>query len=310
MNNPSKTIRIATRKSKLALWQAEWIKSKLLQFYPDLTITLIPIATTGDQWLTQPLHTIGGKGLFVKELEQALLSQEADIAVHSLKDVPSELPEGLCLSSFCKRESPEDVLLSTLKVNLSTLPKGAKVGTSSLRRQCQLLAKRPDLNMVMLRGNIDTRIRQLESKTLDAIVLAYAGIKRLGLTQYMQELFPVTTFLPAVGQGVLAIECREHHSEIQAYLKPLHHEQTACAARAERALNQTLGGSCKIPLAGYATVDKQNLTLHGLVGSPDGHRILTAQGTGPIEKPEALGFQVAQNLLEKGAKEIIESVHV
>lgn len=303
-------LRIATRKSKLALWQAEWIKSKLLQIYPDLTVTLVPISTTGDQWLSQPLNTIGGKGLFVKELEQALLARQADIAVHSLKDVPRELPESLLLSTFCKRESPEDVLLSTCPITLQSLPKNARVGTSSLRRQCQLLAIRPDLNILMLRGNIDTRIRKLEAQEFDAIVLAYAGVKRLGLTQYIQEIFPVTTFLPAIGQGILAIECREEDSKIREWLQPLHHELTAYSARAERALNQTLGGSCQIPLAGYAAVREHQLTLQGLVGSPNGQIILITEASGPLENPEILGVQVAENLLQKGASQIIEALHL
>lgn len=302
------TIRIATRKSRLALWQAETIKNQLLQLHPNLTVELLPLQTTGDKWLDQPLNTVGGKGLFVKELEQLLLTHQADIAVHSLKDVPAELPKGLILSVFCKRESPEDVLLSVHYASLRELPKSAKIGTSSLRRQCQLLAMRPDLNIAMLRGNIDTRIRKLESEDFDAIILAFAGIKRLGLTEHVKEILPTSTILPAIGQGALAIECREDDLKTQTRLKPLLDPETACCVRAERAMNQMLGGSCQVPIAGLATLYQHQLTLQGLVGAPDGGTLLKTTASGPSDEPEALGTYVAQSLLDKGAGAIISSL--
>lgn len=298
-------LRIATRKSKLALWQAETIKNQLVGFYPHLTVKLIPLHTTGDKWGKKPLNAMGGKGLFVKELEETLLSHQAEIAVHSLKDVPATLPEGLMLAVFCERESPEDAFLSTYHTALNSLPTGAKIGTSSLRRQCQLLAIRPDLNIQMLRGNIDTRIRKLEAGEFDAIILAYAGIKRLGLTKYVKEILPVSVILPAIGQGALALECRQQDLKTQEWIKPLHHAKTAICVRAERAMNRVLSGSCQIPIAGFATLSQHHLALQGLVGDPSGHTLLKANASGPKDAPEALGMQVAQNLLAKGAKKII-----
>lgn len=302
------TLRIATRKSKLALWQSETIKNQLISFQPSLTVELVLLQTTGDKWAEAPLNTMGGKGLFVKELEEALLSHQAEIAVHSLKDVPAELPDGLMLAAFCERGSPEDAFLSIHYTSLNDLPNGAKIGTSSLRRQCQLLAIRPDLNIKTLRGNIDTRIRKLEALEFDAIILAYAGVKRLGLTKYIQEIMPISVLLPAIGQGAIAIECRLDDLKTKKWLEPLHHRETAVCVRAERAMNLALSGSCQVPIAGLATLTQHHLMLQGLVGDPSGHNLLNAKAFGSKDAPEALGIQVAESLLAKGAGGIINAI--
>lgn len=302
------TLRIATRKSKLALWQSEWVIKKLKMAHPSLKVQLIPLSTKGDEWLNKPLAEVGGKGLFVKELEDALLSNKADIAVHSLKDVPTLLPDGLILSTYLPRENPQDAFLSLKTASLMLLKEGALIGTSSLRRKAALLSLRPDLNIKMLRGNIDTRIQKLKSGEFDAIILAAAGIRRLNLIEHLQELLPVDLFLPAIGQGILAIESQKNTPEILALLAPLNHPETETCARAERSLNRVLQGGCEVPIAGHATLTGDTLTLHGWVASPDGKVILKAQHSALREAPEMLGEQVAQMLINQGAKDIIDAL--
>ena len=295
-----KTLRIATRKSPLALWQAEYVKANLLKHHPHLIIELVTFTTQGDKILDVPLAKIGGKGLFVKELESAMLAGEADLAVHSMKDVPMEYPEGLAITTICEREDPTDAFVSNNFATFDDLPQGAIVGTSSLRRQCQLRALRPDLVIRDLRGNVGTRLGRLDNNEYDAIILASAGLKRLGLeTRLRQQL---TQLLPAVGQGAVGIETRINDTELHRLLAPLHHPQTAVCVQAERAMNRRLQGGCQVPIAGYATIDNQILTLNALVGSIDGQQIIHQQGkTQDLLAVEALGEQVATGLLNQGA---------
>lgn len=303
-----KTIRIATRKSPLALWQAEYVKSNLLKLHPHLTIELVTFTTQGDKILDVPLAKIGGKGLFVKELEAAMLAGEADLAVHSMKDVPMECPEGLAITTICEREDPTDAFVSNRFATLDDLPQGAVVGTSSLRRQCQLRALRPDLVIRDLRGNVGTRLGRLDNNEYDAIILASAGLKRLGLEARIAQR--LTQLLPAVGQGAVGIETRFNDTELHQILAPLHHQPTALCVQAERAMNRRLQGGCQVPIAGYATLDNQTITLNALVGSIDGKQIIHQQAQSQdLLAVEALGEQVATGLLNQGAAAILAAVY-
>lgn len=303
----SREIRIATRKSALALWQAEYVKARLEQAHPGLKVSLVPMVSRGDKLLDAPLAKIGGKGLFVKELETALLENEADIAVHSMKDVPMDFPEGLGLFCICEREDPRDAFVSNTYDSLEALPPGSVVGTSSLRRQAQLLARRPDLKIQFLRGNVNTRLAKLDAGEYDAIILAAAGLIRLGFAGRIRASIGVDDSLPAGGQGAVGIECRSADREIHALLAPLHHAETAARVTAERALNKRLNGGCQVPIACYALLEDGQLWLRGLVGQPDGALLLRAEGRG--SEAEALGVQVAEQLLAQGAGAILAAVY-
>ena len=278
-----KTLKIATRQSPLALWQANYVKNRLQQLYPDLTIELVPMVTKGDVILDSPLAKIGGKGLFVKELENALLNKEADIAVHSMKDVPMQFPEGLGLAVICQREDPRDAFVSHSYRTFAELPQGAVVGTSSLRRQCQLKALRPDLDIRSLRGNVGTRLSKLDNGDYDAIILASAGLIRLGLADRIASFIDVEQSLPAAGQGAVGIECRTDDVQVQALLAPLADAETTYCVRAERAMNNHLQGGCQVPIGGYAVLQQGQLYLRALVGDIDGSRIIRAEGKSQVE---------------------------
>lgn len=305
----SREIRIATRKSALALWQAEHVKARLEQAHPGLTVSLVPMVSRGDKLLDAPLAKIGGKGLFVKELETALLENEADIAVHSMKDVPMDFPAGLGLYCICEREDPRDAFVSNTFASLDALPAGSVVGTSSLRRQAQLLARRPDLKIQFLRGNVNTRLAKLDAGEYDAIILAAAGLIRLGFEARIRAFISAEDSLPAGGQGAVGIECRTADAELHALLAPLHHTDTADRVSAERALNKRLNGGCQVPIACYALLDGDELWLRGLVGQPDGGLLLRAEARAPRAAAEALGVQVAEALLAQGAERILAEVY-
>ncbi|MFE1812195.1 hydroxymethylbilane synthase [Metapseudomonas otitidis] len=302
-------IRIATRKSALALWQAEYVKSALEQAHPGLRVSLVPMVSRGDKLLDAPLAKIGGKGLFVKELETALLENEADIAVHSMKDVPMDFPEGLGLFCICEREDPRDAFVSNRFDSLDALPAGSIVGTSSLRRQAQLLARRPDLRIHFLRGNVNTRLAKLDAGEYDAIILAAAGLIRLGFEDRIRSSISVDDSLPAGGQGAVGIECRTADAEVHALLAPLHHRDTAVRVNAERALNKRLNGGCQVPIACYAVLEGDQLWLRGLVGQPDGGQLLRAESRAPSDEAEQLGVRVAEDLLGQGAETILKAVY-
>jgi hydroxymethylbilane synthase len=305
----SREIRIATRKSALALWQAEYVKASLEQAHPGLLVTLVPMVSRGDKLLDSPLSKIGGKGLFVKELETALLENEADIAVHSMKDVPMDFPEGLGLFCICEREDPRDAFVSNTFASLDELPPGSIVGTSSLRRQAQLLTRRPDLEIRFLRGNVNTRLAKLDAGEYDAIILAAAGLIRLGFEHRITSAISVDDSLPAGGQGAVGIECRSADAEIHALLAPLHHQDTAIRVTAERALNKHLNGGCQVPIACYAVLEDEQIWLRGLVGDPNGGLLLCAEARAPRSEAEALGVQVAEDLLSQGADAILKAVY-
>lgn len=305
----TREIRIATRKSALALWQAEYVKARLEQAHPGLKVSLVPMVSRGDKLLDSPLSKIGGKGLFVKELETALLDQQADIAVHSMKDVPMDFPQGLGLFCICEREDPRDAFVSNHFANLAALPAGSVVGTSSLRRQTQLLARRPDLQIRFLRGNVNTRLAKLDAGEYDAIILASAGLIRLGFEDRITDSLSVDDSLPAGGQGAVGIECRTADTEIHALLAPLHHADSADRVEAERALNKRLNGGCQVPIACYAVLEDDQLWLRGLVGQPSGGNVLVAQARAPRSEAQALGVQVAEDLLAQGAEAILEEVY-
>ena len=305
----SREIRIATRKSALALWQAEHVKARLEQAHPGLKVSLVPMVSRGDKLLDAPLAKIGGKGLFVKELETALLENEADIAVHSMKDVPMDFPAGLGLFCICEREDPRDAFVSNTYANFDALPSGSVVGTSSLRRQAQLLARRPDLKIQFLRGNVNTRLAKLDAGEYDAIILAAAGLIRLGFESRIRASISAEDSLPAGGQGAVGIECRTADSEIHALLAPLHHADTADRVNAERALNKHLNGGCQVPIACYALLEDDQLWLRGLVGQPDGVLLLRAEARAPRAAAEQLGVQVAEQLLAQGAADILKAVY-
>ena len=303
------TLRIATRKSQLALWQAEYVRDVLLQYQPDLNVELVKMTTQGDKILDTPLAKVGGKGLFVKELEAGLLSGDADIAVHSMKDVPVELPEGLHLSVICPREDPRDAFVSKNYASFESLPKGARLGTSSLRRQCQLAAQRPDLNIIDLRGNVNTRLQKLDAGDYDAIILAAAGLKRLGMQDRITETLSPEISLPAIGQGAVGIECRVDDDWVNELLAPLNDRDTAIRVRAERALNHRLHGGCQVPIAGYAELSHGVILLRGLVGTVDGSKIIHGEIAGQPEDAEYLGRVLAEDLLSRGADKILESLY-
>ena len=301
------SITIATRESALALWQAHFVRDALLAAHTDLSVELLGMTTKGDQILDTPLAKIGGKGLFVKELEVAMLEQRADIAVHSMKDVPMHFPEGLELGVICEREDPRDAFVSNRFTCLADLPIGAVVGTSSLRRSCQLKHARPDLNIQDLRGNVNTRLAKLDSGQFDAIILASAGLKRLGFDQRIAEYIDIDLCLPAGGQGAVGIELRCEDAATRARLAVLACDRTAPCVLAERALNRHLEGGCQVPIACYAVWDGDSLWLRGRVGSLDGKTLLLAEGRGT--DPEALGVEVAEALLAQGAAAILEAVY-
>jgi hydroxymethylbilane synthase len=355
---------IGTRGSKLALWQAEWVKAELEILYPEFEIELVKIKTTGDKILDVPLAAAGGKGLFVKEIEESLLRHNIDIAVHSMKDVPTEFPDGLHLAAVCKREDPRDALILSKRSNpptplipplsrgesgggkkvgeggfgthrslLFTLPHGARIGTSSLRRSCQLLNIRPDLKIKNLRGNLDTRLRKLDEGQFDAIILAAAGVKRLGLENRITELFPFEVSLPAIGQGAIGVECRIDYEFVNKLIAPLNHPETFKCVKAERAFLKRLEGGCQVPIAAYARIigkesrvnshssllksgdqcpvtnDRSVLIMDGLVGSLNGEKIIRSHIEGNPEQAEFLGTKMAEDILSRGAKEILDEVY-
>jgi len=300
-----KTLNIATRKSPLAIWQAEYVKAQLQLLHPYLEIELIKMTTQGDQILNSPLSKIGGKGLFIKELEAGMLEGRADIAVHSMKDVPYTIPEEFELGAVMARENPFDAFVSNNYNHLRELPQGARVGSCSMRRIVQIKAIRPDLEIMDLRGNVNTRLRKLDDGEYDAIILACAGLIRLGFVDRIKHPLDADTSLPAVGQGALGIEIRKDDSEVMALIKGLIDQDTMNAVLAERAMNATLGGGCSVPIAGYATLDGEMLTLKGMVGNVNSGEILTEECVGPVFEPEALGQLVANNLIAKGAKTLL-----
>lgn len=302
-------LRIATRESPLALWQAEHVKARLEAAHPGLVVTLVPMTTTGDQLLAGPLSQSGGKGLFVKELEAALLDSRADIAVHSMKDVPVQQPEGLMLSAFLEGEDPRDAFVSNHHASLSALPQGARLGTASLRRQVQAKRLRPDLHIEVLRGNVGTRLRKLDEGQHDAILLACAGLMRLGLAARIRERLNPETFVPAIGQGIVGIECRVGDARTQALLAVLNDAASSTRLAAERAFNAHLGGACQAPIAGHATAQAGGaLRLVGLVGTPDGATVLRDEITGPATEAAALGVALAERLLKAGARELLAAL--
>lgn len=303
------TIRIATRKSPLAMWQAEYVRDRLMEAHPGLQVELLGMTTQGDKILDSPLAKIGGKGLFVKELEVRMLEGGADIAVHSMKDVPVEFPEGLHLSVICEREDPRDAFVSNNYKSLDDLPQGAKVGTSSMRRQCQIRAIRPDLEILDLRGNVNTRLKKLDEGQYDAIILAAAGLIRLGFNERITQLIETDTSLPAIGQGAVGIECRSDDPRVNELLAPLNDAPTQTRVLAERAMNNRLEGGCQVPIAGHAVLEGDQITLRGLVGEPDGSNTVRGEISGPASEAESLGTQLADDLLARGAKEILAALY-
>lgn len=303
------SLKIATRQSPLALWQAEYIKAQLQQLHPGLQVELVTFVTQGDKILDTPLAKIGGKGLFVKELENALLDGRADLAVHSMKDVPMELPEGLSLAVICQREDPADAFVSNTYAQLDDLPQGATLGTSSLRRKCQIQAWRPDLNIIDLRGNVGTRLSKLDAGQYDAIILAAAGLKRLGLHTRIRETLATSLSLPAVGQGALGLECRQGDQRVLALIQPLSDQTTEICVRAERAFNHRLQGGCQVPIAGFAVLQQDSIYMQGRVGSVDGQELLKAEISGAAADGEALGRQLAEQLLLQGADRLLAALH-
>jgi len=302
-------IRIATRHSPLAMWQANFIRSELLKHHPDLIVELLPMKTKGDIILDTPLAKVGGKGLFVKELEVAILEGRADIAVHSIKDVPVDFPEGLGLTTICKREDPHDAFVSNHYKQLDELPEGAIVGTCSLRRQCQILALRPDLIIKNLRGNVNTRLAKLDAGEYDAIILAAAGLMRLGMQHRITSLIAPEVSLPAVGQGAVGIECRLDDAQTINLLKPLEDANTRIRITAERAMNLKLQGGCQVPIGSFAILENEQLFLRGLVGSVDGKEIIRKEITGHQNDAQQLGITLAEQLLACGAEEILAEVY-
>jgi hydroxymethylbilane synthase len=302
------TVRIGTRGSALALWQAEWVKAQLEHVWPDLHVELVVIKTSGDRIQDVSLATIGGKGLFVKEIEDALLSQAVDIAVHSIKDLPGDLPVGLTLSAIPEREDPRDVLISNNGETLAQLPVGTRVGTSSLRRQALLLHARPDLRIELLRGNVDTRLRKQREGIVEATILAAAGLKRLGLLPANSCMLDEAEFLPAIGQGALGIETRANDEAVVARVKPLHHEATAIAVTAERAFLRRMGGSCRTPLAAKGQVENGSVHLIALVARPDGTKVIRGEERGSSVHAEEIGARLAERLLAQGGEEILREL--
>lgn len=306
-----KTLTIATRKSPLALWQAEFVKAQLEEIHPELEVILLPMSTKGDKILDVPLAKIGGKGLFTKELEDRMMEGHADIAVHSMKDVPMELPEGFALGAILERHAPTDAFVSNKYERFDALPQGAILGTSSLRRKAQLMAVRPDLDVRDLRGNVGTRLGKLDAGEYDAIVLATSGLIRLELNERIRHEIAPETCLPAVTQGTLGIEYFAKDQETLDIIRVLNHEETEIRARAERAMNHRLEGGCQVPIGVFAEIaeDGKGLTVRGLVGAVDGSEILTAKGKGTIDDPESIGIEVAEQLLSQGAADILKAVY-
>lgn len=307
MNIPKKLV-IASRESRLAMWQAEHIQARLQALYPECEMSILGMTTRGDQILDKTLSKIGGKGLFIKELEQALLDGRADLAVHSLKDVPMELPQGFALAAITERASPFDAFVSNQYGRLEDLPKGAVVGTASLRREAQLRARFPHLNVRPLRGNLQTRLEKLDKGEYDAIILAEAGLQRLGLAERIRTVLSPADSLPAAGQGVLGIEIAANRYDLLEILNPLNHPLSNACVTAERALSRALGGSCQIPLAAYCTEENGLLTLSGMVGHPDGSVMLEADAQAPLAYADALGRVVAKKLADDGAEDLIAAV--
>jgi len=304
-----KIIRIATRQSPLALWQAEDVAARLEQAHPGLKTELVKMVTKGDKILDTPLAKIGGKGLFVKELEQGMLDGLADIAVHSMKDVPVEFPEGLHLSVILPREDPRDAFVSNHYKSLDDLPEHAKIGTASLRRQCQIAEKLPNAEILSLRGNVNTRLAKLDAGEYDAIILAAAGLKRLGFTDRITQALDSTVSLPAIGQGAVGIECRSDDEEINRLLAPLADEESTLRISAERAMNERLKGGCQVPIAGFSEIKDGKLYMRGLVGKPDGSVIYRAEKTGNLEEAEEIGLAIANELLECGAGKVLSDLY-
>lgn len=299
------TLRIATRKSPLALWQAHYVKDLLIKTHPELIVDILPFVTEGDRRLDTSLATIGGKGLFVKELEKALLHNEADIAVHSIKDMPFLLEEALMLGAVCEREDPRDTFVSLTYTHLDALPQKAIVGTSSIRRACLLRAIRPDITVHSVRGNVGTRLQKLDEGQYDAIILAAAGLKRLNLENRIAEFLPVDHWIPAPGQGAIGIECRKNDDMVLSYLAALEHPKTRICVTAERAVNETLEGSCQLPIAAHAMCQGDKLSVSGLVGHPEKNLVIRADVTGEMHEGKALGIALAHQLLDLGAHECL-----
>jgi hydroxymethylbilane synthase len=304
LSNPP--IRIATRRSKLAMWQAEHVQALLRNAHPDLGVELVPMSTQGDRVLDRALAEVGGKGLFVKELEVAMQEGRADIAVHSMKDVPSELPPGFEIVAVLPRANPLDAFISRKYARFADLPAGARVGTSSPRRQSQLRHARPDLQLELLRGNVDTRLRRLDEGELDAILLACAGLERLGIAHHVTEQLGIDLSLPAVGQGVIGIECRADDARSRAALQALHHAESFTRLNAERAFAATLGGSCHSPIAAHAALEGDTLTVRGYIGAPDGSETYRDRLSGPPAQAESLGRELARRMQAAGAEPLLE----
>jgi len=300
---------LGTRGSRLAVWQAEWVQARLQEIAPSVTVALRRIKTSGDMIVNVPLAAIGGKGLFVKEIEEALLRGEIDLAVHSMKDVPTILPDGLDILCIPAREDPRDVLISRDALSLDHLPKGARVGTSSLRRQAQLLHRRPDLTVQILRGNLDTRLRKLRNGEYDAVVLAAAGLRRMGWSNEVTEYLPPEVSLPAIGQGALGLEGRREDGFVQELVAPLEHRPTRTAVTAERALLERLEGGCQVPIAAHATIKGDTLIMDGLIASVDGRRLIRDMIQGPVSDARALGMRLAEQLLAQGGDSILSEIY-
>ena len=303
-----KTLRLATRKSKLALWQTEHVAQLLRDRYPDLEVTLVPLSTRGDEVLDRSLAEIGGKGLFLKELERAILDDEADIAVHSLKDVPAEPSADFDLAAFLPRADWRDWWITRDGSKPEDLPKGARVGTASLRRQSQLLARCPDLEVVTVRGNVQTRLAKLDSGEVDALILAAAGLQRLEIDREHTYALEPPSFLPSAGQGVIVVQCRSGETETLDMLRPLNCEKTLATMRAERAVVAELGGDCRMPLAAFARLDRGRIHLDARLASPDGREVLDATVEGEADDAEALGRSAARSLLEQGGSRILSQI--
>jgi hydroxymethylbilane synthase len=303
-----KRLTIGTRGSRLALWQAEWVRSRIREMWPGCEVSLVKIKTTGDRILDVPLAQVGGKGLFVKEIEEAMLRGEIDIAVHSMKDVPTEFPPGLGLVCITSREDPRDALISR-GIRFSDLPRGARIGTSALRRQAQLLAVRPDLQMVAVRGNVESRIRKMESERLDVVILAAAGLKRLGFADQVTEYLPVSLSLPAIGQGALGIECRLNDMAVREAVTFLDDPVTARCVGAERAFLRRCEGGCQVPVAAHGELAGDVLRLSAFIGSVDGRKMVKGSVAGPGDRYDALGTELAGQLLGRGGREILREVY-
>ncbi|MBI4377662.1 MAG: hydroxymethylbilane synthase [Nitrospinae bacterium] len=304
-----KKIRIGTRGSQLALWQANWVKDTLEDWYPDLEIEIRKIKTTGDKILDAPLSRVGGKGLFVKEIEEALIGKRIDIAIHSMKDVPTDLPEGLCISAIAEREDPRDALISRDGIKLNDLKKGARIGTSSLRRQVQLLNFRSDFEIEQLRGNLDTRMDKLITRDLDAIIVAAAGVKRMGWEKKITEYLPYKIFLPAIGQGAIGIETRESDNTIKGMIERFNHRETSLCIKAERSFLKRLGGGCQVPIAALGIITKGGLKLEGMVSSIDGKILYRDSEEDRVDRVESLGIRLAERLLQRGADKVLKEVY-